>query len=277
LIFDELQITRQSAARQQIDTAIELFLANQDPVSINVLTWAAVEMLRGVATARGVETFNAMLEDRIKPEYLKEWRSVLKGHYNFFRHSDRDPERIITDFRPEATTWALFGACHDYVRIYGTRSLAMLVFQQWFLCRHPKLAMPPLTEILPALSANGIPTKYGRVSAQIGMAKSSIRRRAESVAIMPSWRYDAIMTAPQLSVRSARARDLAHKLSQQERRPIHAIVEDALVEYAKRHPVEGAASFLRRMRATGESDDAAVAEIEAAIEAHRKPHRGIEL
>ena len=85
------------------------------------------------------------------------------------------------------------------------------------------------------------------------------------------------MASPQLSVRSARARDLAHKLSQRERRPIHAIVEDALVEYAKRHPVESAASFLRRMRATGESDDAAIVELEAAIEEHRTPHHGIEL
>ena len=42
------------------------------------------------------------------------------------------------------------------------------------------------------------------------------------------------MAAPQLSVRSARARDLAHELSRAENRPIHAVVEDALVAYAAR-------------------------------------------
>jgi hypothetical protein len=40
------------------------------------------------------------------------------------------------------------------------------------------------------------------------------------------------MPAPQLSVRSARARDLAHSLSKQEGRPIHMVVEDALTAYA---------------------------------------------
>jgi hypothetical protein len=92
------------------------------------------------------------------------------------------------------------------------------------------------------------------------------------------------MTAPQLSVRSARARDLAHELSRRERRPIHAIVEDALVEYARRHPNESAAAFLRRMRAIGAEDEAAaagmegaIAEVEGVLEEHRQPHLGIDL
>jgi hypothetical protein len=92
------------------------------------------------------------------------------------------------------------------------------------------------------------------------------------------------MNAPQLSVRSAKARDLAHQLSRRERRPIHAIVEDALVEYARRHPNESAAAFLRRMRAIGTEDAAAtadmegaIAQIEAALEEHRQPHRGMDL
>lgn len=86
------------------------------------------------------------------------------------------------------------------------------------------------------------------------------------------------MTAPQLSVRSARARDLAHELSRREKRPIHSIVEDALVEYARKHPKpDSAAAFLRRMRALAPSDDQAFAELEAAIEENRQPHRGIDL
>ena len=85
------------------------------------------------------------------------------------------------------------------------------------------------------------------------------------------------MTAPQLSVRSKRARDLAHQLSRREGRPIHAIVEEALTEYARRHPSETATAFLKRMRGASPADDSAVAELEAAIEEHRYPHEAIEL
>lgn len=85
------------------------------------------------------------------------------------------------------------------------------------------------------------------------------------------------MTAPQLSVRSKKARDLAHALSRREGRPIHAIVEEALSDYANRHPPEGPAAFLERLRANA-VDDATVAEVEAAIEENRRrPHLGIDL
>jgi putative transcription factor len=94
---------------------------------------------------------------------------------------------------------------------------------------------------------------------------------------MPSKDYHDGMTAPQLSVRSKRARDLAHELSRREGRPIHAIVEEALNDYARRHPSESAAAFLKRMRAVSPPDDQAIVEVEAAIEEHRRPHRGIEL
>jgi hypothetical protein len=94
---------------------------------------------------------------------------------------------------------------------------------------------------------------------------------------MPSSAYLDGMTAPQLSVRSKRARDLAHALSRRERRPIHAIVEEALSEYARRHPSESAAAFLKRMRRAGAADDEAVAELEIALQEHRVPHRGLDL
>jgi hypothetical protein len=93
----------------------------------------------------------------------------------------------------------------------------------------------------------------------------------DSLAIMPSRRYPIHMTSPQLSVRSARARDLAHQLSALEKRPIHAIVEDALTEYAKRHPIESAEAFLRRLQANAVAD----VDLDELIADNRLPHEGI--
>jgi hypothetical protein len=89
---------------------------------------------------------------------------------------------------------------------------------------------------------------------------------------MPSRRYSAPMASPQLSVRSARARDLAHQLSALEKRPIHAIVEDALTEYAKRHPIESAEAFLKRLQANAVAD----VDLDELIADNRLPHEGIE-
>ena len=98
-----------------------------------------------------------------------------------------------------------------------------------------------------------------------------------NLAIVSSGAYLSGMNAPQFSVRSKRARDLAHELSRREGRSIHEIVEAALIEYARRHPQESAAAFLKRMRASAPVDEEAVAELEAALEEHKAPHRGVAL
>ncbi|MCX8997243.1 type II toxin-antitoxin system VapB family antitoxin [Rhizobiaceae bacterium BDR2-2] len=82
------------------------------------------------------------------------------------------------------------------------------------------------------------------------------------------------MAEPQLSVRSARARDLAHRLARRENRSIADIVERALEVYEARETGrEPAASFYRRVsRSFGEEID-----LEAAIREGRKPHSGPDL
>ncbi|RYG55103.1 plasmid stabilization protein [bacterium] len=82
------------------------------------------------------------------------------------------------------------------------------------------------------------------------------------------------MAEPQLSVRSARARDLAHTLARRENRTIADIVERALESYAEREAGrEPAEAFYKRIRAL-EGDDV---DLDALINENRKPHRGIDL
>ncbi|MGV0911974.1 type II toxin-antitoxin system VapB family antitoxin [Martelella sp. FOR1707] len=82
------------------------------------------------------------------------------------------------------------------------------------------------------------------------------------------------MAEPQLSVRSARARDLAHRLAQREKRSIADIVERALEIYAEREAGrEPARQFYARL-ASNEGEDV---DLDAIISAHRKPHGGPDL
>ena len=82
------------------------------------------------------------------------------------------------------------------------------------------------------------------------------------------------MAEPQLSVRSARARDLAHRLARRENRSIADVVERALELYELREAGrEPAAAFYARLSAQSGTD----LDLEAVIRAGRRPHRGIEL
>jgi hypothetical protein len=84
------------------------------------------------------------------------------------------------------------------------------------------------------------------------------------------------MAAPQLSIRSARARDLAHELARIERRPVNAIVEDALTSYAASKGQVSFKEFLAKIQAhswpveDGEvSLDEFMAELDAPYEGPR--------
>lgn len=82
------------------------------------------------------------------------------------------------------------------------------------------------------------------------------------------------MTEPQLSVRSARARDLAHRLARRENRSIADIVERALTAYETREAGrEPAADFYARM-ANDFGDDI---DLEAIIRASREIDPGPDL
>jgi hypothetical protein len=82
------------------------------------------------------------------------------------------------------------------------------------------------------------------------------------------------MAEPQLSVRSAKARDLAHRLARRERRSIADIVERALEAYEVREAGrEPAPVFYARLSAARGTD----VDLEAVIRESRKPHVGIDL
>lgn len=82
------------------------------------------------------------------------------------------------------------------------------------------------------------------------------------------------MAEPQLSVRSAKARDLAHRLARRQKRSIADVVERALEAYEIREAGrEPASSFYARLSATYGTD----IDLEALIREERHVHSGIEL
>jgi uncharacterized Zn finger protein len=87
-------------------------------------------------------------------------------------------------------------------------------------------------------------------------------------------RKEIPMAEPQLSVRSSRARDLAHRLARRENRTVAEIVERALEVYeAQEMGREPASVFYRRLAEQCGSD----LDLEEIIREERKPHRGLDL
>jgi hypothetical protein len=87
------------------------------------------------------------------------------------------------------------------------------------------------------------------------------------------------MAQPQLSVRSARARDLAHRLAKQERRTVAQVVEKALEAYADSKPGEAQSwsTFIDDLLVLPRDPHEKEIDLETIIREHRAPHQGIDL
>ncbi len=82
------------------------------------------------------------------------------------------------------------------------------------------------------------------------------------------------MAEPQLSVRSARARDLAHRLAKREQKSVAEIVERALEAYESAQTgKEPAHVFYARLSADCGTD----IDLETVIKESRQPHTGVAL
>ncbi|WP_417423331.1 type II toxin-antitoxin system VapB family antitoxin [Hoeflea sp.] len=82
------------------------------------------------------------------------------------------------------------------------------------------------------------------------------------------------MAEPQLSVRSSKARELAHRLARRENRSIADVVERALESYEIREAGrEPASSFYSRLAMQFGTD----IDLETVMRKDRYPHQGVDL
>ena len=104
-------INKFNAAIRQLDTAISLWFSDGDAVSIHTLTCSAYQIIHDINQQKG---WRDLLYDSVvvKDEFRHEINRFLKGHYNFFKHAEHDPDRMI-EFNSSLTEifilFSLFG------------------------------------------------------------------------------------------------------------------------------------------------------------------------
>ena len=133
----KLKITKMDAAKRQLETAIELYFNDADPVSIHTLAGAAHTIISDLNNKNNGEPMS--ISDRnITEEYKKEFRDKINEAKNHFKHADKDPEATI-DFNPEVNELYIFDACEKYIELTSEKPRNFLIFRAWFLANHPNV------------------------------------------------------------------------------------------------------------------------------------------
>jgi hypothetical protein len=131
--------SRRDVARTEIVQAIRLYL-ERDFISAHLLASAATEILHALRTRAHKTTSLADLETKLRqfmtPAEVAETMSFVKLPYNFMKHSGSDPD-LQMHFRPGLVEVGVYHAIHDFEAVFADRTPEMLMFQTWFMARHP--------------------------------------------------------------------------------------------------------------------------------------------
>jgi hypothetical protein len=138
-------VTKIEAVRRQLRTAYAMFFHEEDSVSIHTLASAAQEVLHDLLKRSG--RGSAFIEGEfVRPEKLPEYRKMISEAKNFFKHANRDPDKVL-DFHPATNDFVLMDCAHMYLLFSGGRWLRETVpFIAWFAATYPGILLPQAEE-----------------------------------------------------------------------------------------------------------------------------------
>lgn len=152
----KVKITKLEAAKLQLETAIKLFFEDGDFVSIHTLARASHEILEALGKKQGKNTFIKEASDKfIVKERREEVMVKLNEAKNYFKHSDRDPDKIL-EFNPDFSTYFLWDAARMYHILTSGLSKEMAIYQTWFSIKNPEVLTPDQQNIINKDALDGI-------------------------------------------------------------------------------------------------------------------------
>jgi hypothetical protein len=117
-----ITLKRRDALVRQLDTAIWLWFAQHDPVSVHLIIMPAYQVLADLGKKEG------------KGPVVREWIGKLRftTAYDWLRHASSDPGDYV-DFPPRINEQIMWDATISFEKLFGGRTAYMMTFQAYFV------------------------------------------------------------------------------------------------------------------------------------------------
>jgi hypothetical protein len=136
---NKIQVTKLESARRQLETAIKLFFAGGDFVSIHALSYAAYGITRDLCDHSNNPTFfDRWIGDRFDKTRRDDFFKQVSEAAGFFKHADREPTKIL-EYTLNQYELFLIIAVFQYEALTSELTLPMGVFKIWFMKNRPGL------------------------------------------------------------------------------------------------------------------------------------------
>ena len=133
-----MKINKIDAARSQLDTAIQLWFQDADPISIHTLVYAAHEVIHVYSKKKGRKETLIFDSIYVRPDAKLLWSQITKGPANFFKHAKNDVDAEI-DFEPQTSEYFIGMSIHGLKLCGEPLSVFMAAFYAWLGLTRPDL------------------------------------------------------------------------------------------------------------------------------------------
>jgi hypothetical protein len=134
---NRIQVTKLDSARRQLETAIKLFFAGGDFVSIHTLAYAAYAITRDLCEhTNNPKAITKWLKERIVKSQHKDLFKHVSKAGGFFKHADREPKAVL-EYIPEQYEIFVMWAIYQYEALTNELTLPMGVFKIWYMKNRP--------------------------------------------------------------------------------------------------------------------------------------------
>lgn len=141
-------LTKVMVAKRQLATAIELFFAGRDSISIYSLATNAWEIIDVLCRKSSVESFSVQARENVPEGKNLKLDYINFPYRNFFKHAKSDSETILEPLPDSQIEGALFLAVEDYIRLKRCSPVQFQVFQLWYLAKYPEKLAPGIRDEL---------------------------------------------------------------------------------------------------------------------------------
>jgi len=145
---NEQPLTKIAVARAQLITALDLFVRDKDPISVQCLACGGGEVIEGLAETHGEEVFATHIM-KTQPDMDRAAIRRLRNQYwNAFKHffdlkqRPRDDEELLRQFNDTKNDVALYVGWSDYAVYQKKMPAAAQVFQVWWYALNEEKLSP---------------------------------------------------------------------------------------------------------------------------------------
>ena len=138
-----MNLNKAEVARHQLGTALDLFLRDQDPISVHVLACSGGEIADHLSKITTQQPFSSHMLKSNPEKSEGELKKLRNQYWNAFKHAttqkgqSREDDELLADFSDTINDHMLFIGWYDYMMAVNKMPVPAQVFQFAYFAMYP--------------------------------------------------------------------------------------------------------------------------------------------